>query len=52
MGYSELYLTVATVFRRFDMELYDTDRLCVDPKYDYFFPFPERSEERVRVLVK
>ena len=52
MAYSELYLTLATVFRQYDMELHDTTRLNVDPKYDWFAPFPEKYEERIRVLVK
>jgi hypothetical protein len=55
LAYAELYLTLATLFRQFDMELYETDRSCVDPKYDYFAPFPENDDMdsgRVRVLVK
>ncbi|KAL8738593.1 MAG: hypothetical protein Q9181_000644 [Wetmoreana brouardii] len=55
LAYTELYLTLATLLRRFDMELYQTDRSCVDPKYDYFAPFPENDDlanGRVRVLVK
>ncbi|KAI1826637.1 cytochrome P450 [Xylaria intraflava] len=55
LAYAELYLALATLFRQFDLELYDTDRTCVDPKYDYFAPFPERHDlnnGRVRLLVK
>lgn len=55
LAYSEIYLCLATLLRRFDLELYETDSRCVDPKYDYFAPFPEKndlSEERVRLLVK
>ncbi|KAI9728590.1 MAG: hypothetical protein M1834_007618 [Cirrosporium novae-zelandiae] len=52
MAYAELFLALATVFRRFDMELYDTTRVNIDPKYDYFFPVPEETDERIRVLVK
>ena len=54
LAYAELYITLATLFRRFDMELHETDRSCVDPKYDYFAPFPENDDlgsGRVRVLV-
>ncbi len=55
LAYAELYITLATLFRRFDMELHETDRSCVDPKYDYFAPFPENDDlgnGRVRVLIK
>lgn len=54
LAYTELYLTLATLFRRFNMKLHETDRSCVDPKYDYFAPFPENNDlgsGRVRVLV-
>ena len=33
---AELCITLATLFRRFDMELQETDRSCVDPTYDFF----------------
>ena len=55
LAYAELYLTLATLFRQFDMELFETDRKCVDPYYDYFAPFPENDDlanGRVRLLVK
>ncbi|KAI0124105.1 cytochrome P450 [Xylariales sp. AK1849] len=55
LAYAELYLCLATLFRRFNLELYETDRSCVDPKYDYFAPFPKKhdlSNERLRLLVQ
>ncbi|MCJ1395324.1 hypothetical protein MMC18_008208 [Xylographa bjoerkii] len=51
MAYAEMFLTVATVFRRFNIDLYNTTRLNVDPKFDFFFPVPELPG-RVTVLVK
>jgi len=51
MAYAEMFLTLATVFRRFNIELFNTTRLNVDPKFDFFFPVPERPG-RVTVLVK
>ncbi|MCJ1403812.1 hypothetical protein MMC11_007035 [Xylographa trunciseda] len=51
MAYAEMFLTLATVFRRFNIELHNTTRLNVDPKFDFFFPVPERPG-RVTVLVK
>ncbi|KAB5583157.1 cytochrome P450 [Coniochaeta sp. 2T2.1] len=55
LAYTELYLSLATLFRQFDLELYETDRTCVDPKYDYFAPFPEKhdlSNGRLRFVVQ
>ena len=51
MAYAELFLTLATVFRRFNMELYNTTRLNIDPHYDYFFPVPLKPG-RISVMVK
>ena len=51
MAYAEMYLTLATVFRRFDMDLYETTRRHIDPHFDYFFPVPELPG-RITVLVK
>jgi cytochrome P450 len=51
LAYAELYITLATMFGQFDLELYDTTRKEVDPKTDYFVPKPD-SLKGVRVLVK
>ena len=51
MAYAEMFLTLATVFRRFEMQLYDTTRLHIDPRFDYFFPVPELPG-RIHLLVK
>lgn len=52
LAYAELYLMLATMFRQFRFELYETTRKAVDPKIDYFVPKPEHGTMGVRVLVK
>ena len=49
---AEIYLTLAAVFHRFDLELYETDRSDVDIVHDYFNPSPKDDTKGVRVLVK
>lgn len=46
----EINTALATLIRRFDFELFDTDRRDVDYKYDYFVPVPE-TDKGVRVEV-
>ncbi|KAL8715238.1 MAG: hypothetical protein Q9220_001196 [cf. Caloplaca sp. 1 TL-2023] len=52
LAYAELYITLAVVFRRFEFELYQTDRATVQYGRDYFTPFPEKGSDGVMVLVK
>lgn len=52
LAYAELYITLATIFRRFRFELYETTRRDVDPKIDYFVPKPEHGGLGVRLLVR
>ncbi|CZR52602.1 related to cytochrome P450 CYP3/CYP5/CYP6/CYP9 subfamilies [Phialocephala subalpina] len=48
---AELYLTVATIFRRFDtMKLFETTKRDVTPIYDHFIPHPALDSKGVRVL--
>ncbi|KAK3643962.1 hypothetical protein LTR56_009814 [Elasticomyces elasticus] len=51
LAWAEMYIAIASVVHSFDMSLHDTDKRHVDPKYDYFVPFPE-VESGVRVTVK
>ncbi|KAK4496084.1 hypothetical protein PRZ48_012063 [Zasmidium cellare] len=51
LAWAEMYLTLAAVLHRFDMELYKTEDVDVYPVYDHFVPFPER-ENGVRVTVR
>ena len=48
---AELYIGLATVFRRLDMELYETERDAVDMAADYFVPIPKEETKGVRVLI-
>jgi cytochrome P450 len=52
LAYAELYLTLAAVFRQFDMELYETTREDVDIVHDFFASSPRLDSKGVRVLVK
>ncbi|KAL9594435.1 MAG: hypothetical protein Q9179_005399 [Wetmoreana sp. 5 TL-2023] len=52
LAYAELYMTVATIFRRFDLELFETDRSTVEYSRDFFNAFPEERCDGVKVLVK
>jgi hypothetical protein len=46
-----MHLALATVFHRFNTELFETSRKDVDPKKDFFIPVPE-APNGVRVLVR
>jgi hypothetical protein len=50
---ADLYLTLATVFRRYeDQELFESSRLDVDAEHDYFLPQPSEESKGVKVLFK
>lgn len=51
LAVAEIHLTMVTVFRRFNFELFETDCSDVDMKHDYFIPLPELDTKGVRVLV-
>ncbi len=49
----ELFLTLATVFRRFEMDLHDTVfERDVQLKHDFFLPQPSMQSNGVRVIFK
>ncbi|KAJ0331815.1 hypothetical protein COL5a_002484 [Colletotrichum fioriniae] len=48
---AELYIGLATVFRRLEIELYETGRDAVDMAADYFVPIPKEGTQGVRVMV-
>lgn len=50
LAWAEMYLTLAAVLHRFDMELYQTEDIDVYPMWDHFVPFPAR-ENGVRVTI-
>ncbi|TVY53908.1 Cyrochrome P450 monooxygenase [Lachnellula cervina] len=50
---AELYLTLATVFRRYKVELFDTVReRDVDMQHDNFLPFPSHKSRGIRAIFK
>lgn len=52
LAYAEMYLTLATLFRRFDFDLFETTRVDVDAAHEYHIPQVERGSKGVRVLVR
>jgi cytochrome P450 len=49
---AEIYLTLATVFRRFNMELFDTTAYDAEVAHDYFIPHCAKDSKGVRILFK
>jgi cytochrome P450 len=49
---AEIYLTLAAVFRRFDIELFNSSRFDVEMKHDLFLPYADYASKGVKVLVK
>ena len=48
---AELYLTLATVFRRYEkMRLFETERKDVEVKHEMFLPQPDQSSRGVKVM--
>lgn len=53
LAYAELHMTIATIFRRFDLELFETDRSTVEYTRDFFNALPEKKgTDGVKVVVK
>ncbi|KAI0205556.1 cytochrome protein [Astrocystis sublimbata] len=52
LAYAELYIGIATIFRRFDLELYETSKTDVEAARDRFGPRTVRASKGVRVVVK
>lgn len=52
LAYAELFIGLATLFRRFNFEIYETTRTDVDAARDCFVPRPVSRSNGVRVLVK
>jgi len=48
----EMYLTVAALFRRFELELFDTDFTDVKLAHEFFLPSAKMDSKGVRVMVK
>ncbi|GAP86887.1 putative cytochrome P450 [Rosellinia necatrix] len=52
LAWMELYVGLATVFRRHDLELFETTRTDVDFKFDMVRPMPDWGSKGVRVVVR
>jgi hypothetical protein len=53
LAFAELYLALAAVVRRFDLELFDTTlESDVEAVCDALFPMPSQTTKGVRVHVK
>ncbi len=51
LAYAELYLGIAILIRRFDMELYNTTIADVEIQRDHFIPAPSKTSNGVRIRV-
>lgn len=47
----ELYIVLAQLFRRFSLELYETDESDVLLAHDFFLPSPKLDSKGVRVRI-
>ena len=52
MAYLEMFVAIATLFRRFEMELFQTDRTSVDFYGDFVTAQVKPGGLGVRVLIK
>ncbi|KAK2792149.1 hypothetical protein FQN52_003917 [Onygenales sp. PD_12] len=52
LAYAELFLTIATVFRRFDLEMYETTIEDIKIERDLFVASPKLGSKGVRAFVK
>jgi hypothetical protein len=51
LAYAEIYLCLATLFRRFTFELYETDISDITMAHDFVMPLPKLDSNGVRVKV-
>lgn len=49
---AEIYLTLAMVFRRFDVELYETTARDAEIAHDFFIPHGHKDSKGVRIVFK
>jgi len=47
-----MYLTIAKIFRQFDMELFETTLENVTWAHDFFAPVPKLGGKGVRIQIK
>lgn len=51
LAYAELYIGIPSLFHRFELSLWHTDRSDVDLARDRFVPRPKEGSQGVRVMV-
>ncbi|KAE9368851.1 cytochrome P450 [Stipitochalara longipes BDJ] len=51
LAYAELYLTIARVFRQYELELFETSVEDVKMAHDFFTPVPRLDSKGVRIRV-
>lgn len=49
---AEIYLALAHVHHRFDLELFETTRENIEPVIDWILPFPKSGKMTLKVKVK
>jgi cytochrome P450 len=52
LAQAEIYLTLAAVFGRFEMDIYQTTRADIDVAHDFFNPQPRKGSQGLRVIVR
>ena len=52
LAYAELFLTIAIIVRRFELELFETTGKDIAFARDFGTPFPDEGNYSVKVLVK
>jgi len=51
LAYAELFLATAVIQRRFDTEIFETDRDDIDPLYDFFVAAPKLGSQGMRIMI-
>jgi hypothetical protein len=51
LAYAELFLTTAAIFRRYDMELFDTTIDDIKVKHDFFAAAPAQPARGIKVRI-
>ena len=52
LAHAEMHMLLATLFRRYDFEIYETDESDVRIEHDFFLPSPRLDSKGVRVKVR
>lgn len=52
LALAELYITLATIFTRYQCELHETDRSDVEMAHAYLVPYPKWESKGIRATVQ